>query len=51
MATRKTGETYYYSPLSVNIFGFCNYETELLNEYVYGKGEGKKVDIIPLFVL
>ena len=36
------GETYYYSPLSIHVFGVCNYATELLNAYVYDESEGKK---------
>ena len=36
------GETYYYSLLGINVFGMYEYETEILNDYVYDEGEGKK---------
>ena len=36
------GDTYYFSPLTVNVFGVCDYATELLNAYVYTEAEGKK---------
>ena len=29
------GDTYYFSPLTVNIFDVCDYAMELLNTYVY----------------
>jgi hypothetical protein len=36
------GETYYYSPLSIFVFGITNYANEMLNAYVYDEGEAKK---------
>ena len=36
------GDTYYFSPLTVNVFGVCDYATELLNAYVYTEAEGEK---------
>ena len=36
------GVTYYYSPLSIYIFGMANYATEHLYAYVYDEGEGAK---------
>ena len=36
------GETYYYSPLGVYIFGIVNYADEKMNAYVYHEGEGAK---------
>ena len=36
------GQTYYYSPLGIYIFGMANYATEVLTAYVYDEGEGAK---------
>ena len=36
------GESYYWSPLGIYIFGTCNYATETLNAYTYHEGEGDK---------
>ena len=36
------GETYYYSPLGIYIFGIVNYATEKMNAYVYHEGVGAK---------
>ena len=36
------GETYYYSSLSISIFGLANHENEVLDAYVYSEGEGRK---------
>ena len=36
------GETYYYSPLTVNIFGITDMATEILHAYVYDEGEAAK---------
>ena len=36
------GVTYYYSPLSIYIFGMANYATEHLHAFVYDEGEGAK---------
>ena len=36
------GETYYYSPLGVYVFGIVNYADEKMNAYVYHEGEGAK---------
>ena len=40
--SEQPGETYYYSPLNVFIFGICDHATEILSAYVYQEGEGKK---------
>ena len=36
------GETYYYSPLGVYIFGIVNYADEKMNAYCYHEGQGAK---------
>ena len=36
------GDTYYYSPLTINVFGVVDYSVEELDAYVYTEGEGKK---------
>ena len=36
------GETYYFSPLTINGFGVVDYSVEELNAYIYTEGEGKK---------
>ena len=36
------GEVYYYSPLNINVFGTCDYSTELMEAFIYNEGEGKK---------
>ena len=36
------GETYYYSPLGVYVFGIVNYADEKMNAYAYHEGEGAK---------
>ena len=36
------GDTYYYSPLNIYVFGLVNMATEVLLAYVYGEGEGEK---------
>ena len=36
------GDTYYYSPLTVNGFGVVDYCVELLDAYIYTEAEGKK---------
>ena len=36
------GDTYYFSPLTINVFGICDYATKHLNAYVYTEAEGKK---------
>ena len=36
------GNTYYYSPLTINVFGIVDYSVEELDAYVYTEGEGKK---------
>ena len=36
------GDTYYYSPLNVAIFGLVNYATEILYAYSYPEGVAKK---------
>ena len=38
----QVGDTYYYSPLTIYIFGMTNYATEILNAYVYHEGEAAK---------
>ena len=36
------GDTYYFSPLTINVFGIVDYSLEELDAYVYTEGEGKK---------
>ena len=36
------GETYYYSPLSVSVFGLADHATEVLDAHVYTEATGKK---------
>ena len=36
------GETYYYSPLTVNIFGVTDMATEILHAYIYDESEAAK---------
>ena len=38
----QVGETYYYCPLNINIFGICDCSTDHLHAYVYHEGAGKK---------
>lgn len=38
----QVGDTYYYSPLSIFIFGAVNYATKKLHAFVYPEYEGKK---------
>ena len=38
------GEVYYYSPLNINVFGTCDYSTELMEAFIYNEGEGKRGD-------
>ena len=44
-SSEQPGETYYYSPLNINIFGIIdeNYKKETLFAYCYHKRQGKKV--------
>jgi hypothetical protein len=44
LGERQPGETYYFSPLTVNCFGIANVglPKALLNAYIYHEGEGKK---------
>ena len=36
------GDTYYFSPLTVNVFGIADHSNDLLNAYVYTEATGKK---------
>jgi len=36
------GDTYYFSPLTINGFGVVDYSIEELNSYIYTEAEGKK---------
>ena len=38
----KPGDTSYYSPLTVNLFGMFDYTTEVLDAYIYTEAEGNK---------
>ena len=40
--SEQPGDTYYFSPLTVNVFGLVDHTTEVLSAYVYNEGEGKK---------
>jgi hypothetical protein len=44
LGEHQPGETYYFSPLTVNCFGIANVgmEKALLTAYIYHEGEGKK---------
>jgi hypothetical protein len=44
MGAHQPGETYYFSPLTVNCFGITNvgYDKAKLTAFVYHEGEGKK---------
>jgi hypothetical protein len=44
LGKHQPGETYYFSPLTVNCFGIANVgmEKALLTAYIYHEGEGKK---------
>jgi hypothetical protein len=44
LGEHQPGETYYFSPLTVNCFGLANVgmEQATLNAYIYHEGEGKK---------
>jgi hypothetical protein len=44
LGEHQPGETYYFSPLTVNCFGIANIgmEKALLTAYIYHEGEGKK---------
>jgi hypothetical protein len=44
MGKHQPGETYYFSPLTVNCFGLANVgiDKALLTAYIYHKREGKK---------
>ena len=36
------GDSYYFSPLFVNVFGVVNCATDVMNAYTYHEGEGDK---------
>ena len=36
------GDTYYYSPLTINVFGVVDYSVEVMDAYIYTEAEGKK---------
>ena len=40
--TDQPGDTYYYSPLSIFVFGVVNFATNMMNAFVYDEGEAKK---------
>ena len=40
LGSEQSGATYYYSPLTVNVFGVVNMKTDLLHVFCYDEGEG-----------
>ena len=38
----QSGDTYYFSPLTINGFGVVDYSIEELNSYIYTEAKGKK---------
>ena len=36
------GDTYYYSPLKINVFGVVDYSVEVMDTYIYTEAKGKK---------
>jgi hypothetical protein len=40
--SEQPGDTFYFSPLTMLVFGLVDHSTKILSAYVYSEGEGKK---------